>query len=297
MTEEIKQFIAYVSDIKKMSKNTEVSYQRDLLQMAEYLGEQGIGQVEKVTETSLNSYILYLEKKGKAAATISREIASMKAFFRYLFREGRIQEDPSENLKAPRIERKLPDILSVEEVQRLLEQPSGSTPKEIRDKAMLELMYATGLKVSEIIALKVEDVNMAVGFLTCHEGKKERMVPFGRNAKNALARYLDGTRNAMIRGEQTDVLFVNCNGRPMSRQGFWKILKYYGRTAQLSMEITPHTLRHCFAAHLLGNGADIHVVQAMLGHAGVASTQMYMALGTNTNTTMRSAYQESHPRK
>ncbi|MDO4326419.1 MAG: site-specific tyrosine recombinase XerD [bacterium] len=297
MTEEIKQFIAYVSDIKKMSKNTEVSYQRDLLQMAEYLREQGIGQVEKVTETSLNSYILYLEKKGKAAATISREIASMKAFFRYLFREGRIQEDPSENLKAPRIERKLPDILSVEEVQRLLEQPSGSTPKEIRDKAMLELMYATGLKVSEIIALRVEDVNMAVGFLTCHEGKKERMVPFGRNAKNSLARYLDGTRNAMIRGEQTDVLFVNCNGRPMSRQGFWKILKYYGRTAQLSMEITPHTLRHCFAAHLLENGADIHVVQAMLGHAGVASTQMYMALGTNPNTTMRNTYQESHPRK
>lgn len=297
MTEEIKQFIVYVSDIKKMSKNTEVSYQRDLLQLAEYLVTQGIEQVEKVTETSLNSYILYLEKNGRAAATISREIASIKAFFRYLVREGKVQEDPSENLRAPRIERKLPDILSVEKVQRLLEQPSGSSPKEIRDKAMMELMYATGLKVSEIITLKVEDVNMAVGFLTCHEGKKERMVPFGRNAKNALAKYLDGTRNAMMRGQDTDILFVNCNGRPMSRQGFWKILKYYGKMAQLSVEITPHTLRHCFAAHLLGNGADIHVVQAMLGHAGVASTQMYMALGANMNTTMRTAYQEAHPRK
>ena len=297
MTEEIKQFIVYVSDIKKMSKNTEVSYQRDLLQLAEYLGTQGIEQVEKVTETSLNSYILYLEKNGRAAATISREIASIKAFFRYLVREGKVQEDPSENLRAPRIERKLPDILSVEEVQRLLEQPSSSSPKEIRDKAMLELMYATGLKVSEIITLKVEDVNMAVGFLTCHEGKKERMVPFGRNAKNALAKYLDGTRSTMMRGQDTDILFVNCNGRPMSRQGFWKILKYYGKMAQLSVEITPHTLRHCFAAHLLGNGADIHVVQAMLGHAGVASTQMYVALGANMNATMRTAYQEAHPRK
>lgn len=278
MTEEIRQFIEYLVKERKVSKNTEVSYQRDLLQMADYLESQGIHQTEKVTETSLNSYILYLEKEGRAATTVSRAIASMRAFFHYAIREHWIQEDPSEFLKAPRIEKKLPDILSQREVERLLAQPSGSSLKEIRDKAMLELMYATGLRVSELISLSVDDLNMSVGFLTCRDEKKERMIPFGRTAKAALNRYLENARERLLKGNESSLLFVNCSGKAMSRQGFWKILKHYGEMADIETPITPHTLRHSFAAHLLSSGADIHTVQAMMGHAGIGSTQMYAAV-------------------
>lgn len=278
MTEEIRQFIEYLVKERKVSKNTEVSYQRDLLQMADYLESQGIHQTEKVTETSLNSYILYLEKEGRAATTVSRAIASMRAFFHYAIREHWIQEDPSEFLKAPRIEKKLPDILSQREIERLLAQPSGSSLKEIRDKAMLELMYATGLRVSELISLSVDDLNMSVGFLTCRDEKKERMIPFGRTAKAALNRYLENARERLLKGNESNLLFVNCSGKAMSRQGFWKILKHYGEMADIETPITPHTLRHSFAAHLLSSGADIHTVQAMMGHAGIGSTQMYAAV-------------------
>ncbi|MDO4295060.1 MAG: tyrosine recombinase [bacterium] len=282
MTEEIKQFITYLEDEKKMSKNTIISYRRDLMQMAEYLETQGICELEKVTTTSLNSYILYQEKEGKAATTISRSVASMKAFFYYVYMQKKTTDNPAEPLKAPRIERKMPDILTTEEVHRLLRQPSGTTAKELRDRAMLELMYATGLRVSELITLPVQDINMSVGFLTCRDEKRERVVPFGKSVKNVLARYLDGGRSVLLKGEESPLLFVNCNGKPMSRQGFWKILKYYGEQAKLPIAITPHTLRHSFAAHLLNSGADIHVVQAMMGHAGIASTQMYAALGKKT---------------
>lgn len=283
MTEEIRQFIEYLVKERKVSKNTEVSYQRDLLQMADYLESQGIHQTEKVTETSLNSYILYLEKEGRAATTVSRAIASMRAFFHYAIREHWIQEDPSEFLKAPRIEKKLPDILSQREVERLLAQPSGSSLKEIRDKAMLELMYATGLRVSELISLSVDDLNMSVGFLTCRDEKKERMIPFGRTAKAALNRYLENARERLLKGNESSLLFVNCSGKAMSRQGFWKILKHYGEMADIETPITPHTLRHSFAAHLLSSGADIHTVQAMMGHAGIGSTQMYAAVTAKKN--------------
>lgn len=279
MTEEIKQFITYLEDEKKMSKNTIISYRRDLMQMAEYLETQGICELEKVTKTSLNSYILHQEKEGKAATTISRSVASMKAFFYYAYMQKKTRENPTEQLKAPRIERKIPDILTQEEVQRLLRQPSGNSAKELRDRAMLELMYATGLRVSELISLQVKDINMTVGFLTCRDEKKERMVPFGKSVKNIVTRYLDNGRSVLLKGEESPLLFVNCNGKPMSRQGFWKILKYYGEQAKLPIAITPHTLRHSFAAHLLNSGADIHVVQTMMGHVGIASTQMYAALG------------------
>lgn len=283
MTEEIRQFIEYLVKERKVSKNTEVSYQRDLFQMADYLESQGIHQTEKVTETSLNSYILYLEKEGRAATTVSRAIASVRAFFHYAVREHWIQEDPSEFLKAPRIEKKLPDILSQKEVEMLLAQPSGNSLKEIRDKAMLELMYATGLRVSELIGLSVDDLNMSVGFLRCRDEKKERMIPFGKTAKAALSRYLENARERLLKGNESNLLFVNCSGKAMSRQGFWKILKHYGEMADIKTAITPHTLRHSFAAHLLSSGADIHTVQTMMGHAGIGSTQMYAAVATKKN--------------
>lgn len=277
MLEAIQDFVIYLRDVKKTSKNTEISYQRDLMQLEEYLRTQGILEPEKVTKTSLNSYILYMEKKGKATTTISRELAAIKAFFHYQFKEGRIKKDPAELLRAPKVEKKAPVILSVEEVQSLLSQPEGKNAKEIRDKAMLELLYATGIRVSELINLRLSDINLSVGFLVCRDGQRERTIPFGKKASKALSAYLEQARSQLLKGQESDLLFTNCNGRAMTRQGFWKIIKYYGEKAGIQADITPHSLRHSFAAHLLRSGADIQAVQAMLGHSDMATTQVYAA--------------------
>lgn len=275
MGAEIEAFINYLEQEKKASKNTVVSYRRDLMQLAAYLEEQGISDPSKVTKTSLNSYVFYLERQGKATTTISRVLASIKAFFHYEFREGRIRKDPAEMLKTPKIEKKPPVILSVREVDSFLKQPDGDSPKEVRDKAMLELLYATGIRVSELIGLRVRDVNLSVGFITCRDEQKERTIPFGKTASQALNRYLSDSREKLLKGHDSPWLFTNCSGQPMSRQGFWKIVKYYGEKAGITSDITPHTLRHSFAAHLIGNGADIQAVQTIMGHADLATTQMY----------------------
>lgn len=276
MGAEIAAFIEYLVSEKKASKNTVLSYRRDLMQMMAYLETQGIYEVSKVTKTSLNSYILYLESQGKATTTISRVLASLKAFFHYEFREGRIPKDPAEMLKPPKIEKKPPVIMSLTEIDSFLKQPSGDTPKEVRDKAMLELLYGTGIRVSELINLKVSDVNLSIGFLTCRDEQKERTIPFGRSANQALKSYLEGSREKLLKGHQDcSWLFTNCSGRPMSRQGFWKIVKHYGKMAGIDTEITPHTLRHSFAAHLISSGTDMMAVKSMLGHADLATTQMY----------------------
>lgn len=277
MVGEIANFVEYLKDVKKTSRNTQVSYQRDLLQLCEYLEGQGIYEVSKVTRTSLNSYILYLEREGKATTTISRVLASIKAFFHYEFSMGNIKRDPAELLKAPKIEKKAPVILTVEEIEALMAQPCGRNAKEIRDKAMLELLYATGIRVSELVHLKLEDVNLNVGFITCRDQQKERMVPFGKVARKALQEYLMNSRGILLKGRESEWLFTNCSGLPMSRQGFWKIIKFYGDKAGIKSDITPHSLRHSFAAHLLHNGADIHAVQAMLGHSDTSTTQAYTA--------------------
>lgn len=295
MVDDIKEFVVYLREVKKTSVNTEISYQRDLLQMASYLKEKGITEAGKVTKTSLNSYILFLEKEGRATTTISRVLASMKAFFHYEVSSGKIHRDPAELLKAPRVEKKVPTILTVEEVNCLLAQPGGDAPKEIRDKAMLELLYATGIRVSELIHLKVEDINLNVGFITCRDGVKERTVPFGKVARQALLDYMEKARKVLLKGSESEWLFTNCSGKPMSRQGFWKIIKYYGEKAGIQADITPHTLRHSFAAHLLKNGADVHAVQAMLGHSDMATTQAYMAY--SQTGAMREAYTGAHPRR
>ena len=276
MGAEIAAFIEYLVSEKKASKNTVLSYRRDLMQMMAYLETQGIYEVSKVTKTSLNSYILYLESQGKATTTISRVLASLKAFFHYEFREGRIPKDPAEMLKPPKIEKNPPVIMSLTEIDSFLKQPSGDTPKEVRDKAMLELLYGTGIRVSELINLKVSDVNLSIGFLTCRDEQKERTIPFGRSANQALKSYLEGSREKLLKGHQDcSWLFTNCSGRPMSRQGFWKIVKHYGKMAGIDTEITPHTLRHSFAAHLISSGTDMMAVKSMLGHADLATTQMY----------------------
>ncbi len=294
MESEINAFIIYLHNIRKTSGNTEMSYRRDLVKVKKYMEEQGISDVKKITSTNLNSYILYLEKNKFSAATISRNIASLKAFYHYMFKEGMVNEDAAEALHAPKIEKKLPEILSTEEVVRLLEQPSGDSPKEIRDKAMLELLYATGIRVTELINLKLRDVNLQMGYLMCRDGGKERVIPFGTEAKGALVRYLGGTRAAMVSDAESEYLFVNCSGQPMSRQGFWKLIKFYAKKAGIEEDITPHTLRHSFAAHLVENGADLRSVQEMLGHSDISTTQIYANM---SHGRIREVYAKTHPRR
>ncbi len=293
MNTEINEFIVYLHNVKKTSENTEQSYRRDLMKVRNYMEQQGIEDVKKITITNLNSYILFLEKNKFSAATISRNIASLKAFYHYMFKAGMVMEDTAETLHAPKIEKKMPEILTTDEVVRLLEQPLGNSPKEIRDKAMLELLYATGIRVTELIHLKLEDVNLQMGYLFCRDGEKERIIPFGNEAKNALLRYLEGTRTAMIKDKESEYLFVNCSGQPMSRQGFWKLVKYYAKKAGIVADITPHTLRHSFAAHLVENGADLRSVQEMLGHSDISTTQIYANMN---HSRIREVYAKAHPR-
>lgn len=204
-----------------------------------------------------------------------------------------MSEDPTRLLKAPAIEKRIPNVLTVTQIDNLLSQPSGDLPKEIRDKAMLELLYATGIRVSELIRLKAEDVNLKLGYIICRDKAKERIVPFGLTAKNSVLRYITEARDRLLKGQETEALFVNCSGRPMSRQGFWKIVKSYGDKAGIEEDITPHTLRHSFALHLVENGADLRAVQEMMGHSVISTTQVYADM---KNTKIREEYNKAHPR-
>lgn len=293
MTQDIQNFIQYLHQVKQTSVNTEVSYARDLRKMSEYLAAQGVVDLNAVTATNLNSYVLFLEKEGMKPSTISRNIASMKAFYHYLEKERRMVNDPSGLLKAPKIEKKMPTILSTEEVTRLLEQPGGNSPKELRDKAMLELLYATGIRVSELISLRIKDVNLQMEYVSCTDGHKERIIPFGKVARDALQSYLQNGRGRLIEEDSCEWLFTNCSGQAMSRQGFWKLIKSYGKKAGIQAEITPHTLRHSFAAHLVSNGADLKSVQEMLGHSDISTTQIYSQVGQGR---IREVYLKAHPR-
>lgn len=293
MEKEINAFIVYLHNVKNTSKNTEMSYKRDLEKVQHYLSARGKTTMASVTAQDLDDYVKYLEDNQFAAATVSRNIASLKAFYHYMTETGMLTEDIAERLKAPKIEKKIPEIMSPDEVVRLLEQPSGNSSKEIRDKAMLELLYATGIRVTELITLKVSDVNMQMNFILCRDRNKERVIPFGTAARNALTRYLEGTRDSMLENQDTEILFVNCSGQPMSRQGFWKLVKYYAKKADIKADITPHTLRHSFAAHLVENGADLRSVQEMLGHSDISTTQIYATLN---HSHIREVYAKAHPR-
>jgi tyrosine recombinase XerD len=294
MINAIQEFIRYLHNTKKTSKNTEVSYERDLRKMMQYFETQGIKDVSGITMTNVNSYMLYLEREKFASSTVSRSVASMRAFFQYLIKMNVIKEDPAEHLKPPKVDKKVPETLSVAEMELLLKQPSKEKPKGIRDRAMLELLYATGIRVSELIHLKLTDVNMQLGYITCNESGRERIIPFGSISKKALKNYLNSAREVLAGTGHSDTLFINCSGKPMSRQGFWKVLKGYANDAKIITAITPHTLRHSFATHLIQNGADLKSVQEMLGHADISSTQIYLDLNVNK---IRSVYAKTHPRK
>ena len=293
MEREVQEYISYLHNVKHTSNNTEMSYKRDLLKVCHFMQERGINSATAVKEQDLKAYIHALEEQKLAAATVSRNIASIKAFFLYLFSEGKIQNDAALCLKAPKIEKKMPEILTMGEVSALLEQANGDSPKEIRDKAMLELLYATGIRVTELISLKVSDVNLPMHFIMCRDPHKERMSPFGTQAHDALERYLGGVRAEMVEDKSSEILFANCSGKPMSRQGFWKLIKFYAKKAGITADITPHTLRHSFAAHLVENGADLKSVQEMLGHSDISTTQIYANMNHNR---IREVYAKAHPR-
>ncbi len=290
---ELPLFIDYLKEKKNASESTVSSYRCDLKKLERYLKEHGIEDVQSVTPTNLNSYVLYLEKQGLSTATVSRNVASMKAYFHYAYYNRKIEKDPTETIKAPHIEKKAPGILSMEETIRLLEQPSGSTPKEQRDRAMLELLYATGVRVTELISMKLTDIHLSMNYIICRDGEKERVIPFGENARKAIERYLSYGRKELLKEAESEYLFVNCSGKMMSRQGFWKLVKRYAQKAGIMADITPHTLRHSFAAHLVQNGADLKSVQEMLGHSDIATTQIYLNMNVER---MKSVYRKVHPR-
>ncbi|MCI6331283.1 MAG: site-specific tyrosine recombinase XerD [Lachnospiraceae bacterium] len=286
-------FITYLHNVKKKSENTVLSYNRDLTKFIKYLRTNKITSLDKVEEKDLEKYIKELNDNGFKSATVSRNIASLKAFFHYLNNEGVLSNDPTKSLKSPKIEKKIPEILTTDEVFALLEQPSGDSPKEIRDKAMLELLYATGIRVSELINLEASDVNLKTSSILCRDGSKSRTIPYGKKAKDALTRYLEGAREAIVDNKESTILFANCSGQKMSRQGFWKLIKHYAKKAGIESDITPHTLRHSFAAHLVENGADLRSVQEMLGHSDISTTQIYANM---SHSHIREVYNRTHPR-
>ena len=285
-------FTNFLVNDKKLSDNTLQSYRRDIEQYMSYVNSNNL-DFKAANKTSIITYLMYLQKEGKATSTISRNLASIRSFYQYMVRTKVIEEDPTEGLESPKMEKRLPKVLSVSEVNLLLEQPKCVDLKGYRDKAMLEILYATGIRVSELISLDVSDVNEEMGFIKCRNAHKERVIPMGTSACAALSAYLREARNAMIHTDKETALFVNTNGGRLTRQGFWKIIKQYKNQAKISMDITPHTLRHSFATHLVENGADLHAIQEMLGHSDISSTQIYAQLA---NSKLKEVYQKTHPR-
>ncbi len=289
----IEEFINFLEKDKRLSQNTLQSYKRDIEQYTTYLNGINIHTITKTSKTTIIVYLLYLQKKGRATSTISRNLASIRSFYQYVEKSGIIDYNPTSGLESPKVEKKLPQILSTQEVELLLEQPKCVDLKGYRDKAMLELLYATGIRVSELISLDISDLNLDIGFILCNKVSRERMIPIGSMAISALKSYIAKSRSLMIQDHEEKALFVNLNGKRLTRQGFWKIIKQYKNQAKISKDITPHTLRHSFAAHLLENGADLRSIQEMLGHSDISSTQIYAQIAKNK---IREVYKKTHPR-
>jgi integrase/recombinase XerD len=289
MLDLIKAYENYLNKVKKASANTVASYMRDVRQFADWLD----ADISDATKLNITDYLYHLEQDGRSAATISRTLASIKNFYAYLMSSGFCESTPVADIKINRGEKKLPQILTGREIELLLSQPVCIDAKGYRDKAMLEVMYATGMRVSELIELDLDDVNLELGIIKCTAAKKSRAIPLYPAALRALAVYIRDIRDSMLLNSNESALFVNVNGSRMSRQGFWKILKHYQATARIDKEITPHTLRHSFAVHLLENGADLGSLQELMGHCDISSTQMYTHL---VNQKIKSVYEKCHPK-
>ena len=293
MEKQLKQFFKFLENDKKVSNNTLQSYKRDLEQYKNYLLTNDL-KYNKVEEKEIKDYLQYLvEEQNKKPSTISRMIASIRSFYQYEVKNKKVSSDPTENVQSPKIEKKAPCILTTKEVELLLEQPTDEDLKGIRDKAMLEFAYATGMRVTEIISLNVEDVNIEQEYVECKTGKKKRDIPLGKMALSAIKEYLNKARDVLVKSDKEKALFVNVNGKRLTRQGFWKIIKYYQEQAHIDKDITPHTLRHSFATHLLQNGAELKAIQTMLGHSDISSTQVYMQF---QNDGLNNIYKKAHPR-
>lgn len=293
MKDFVLKFLDFLEKDKRLSLNTLQSYRRDIEQYITYLNEIKLQNIANTNKTTVIAYLLHLQKKGRATSTISRNLASIRSFYQYLTKNGVINADPTEELESPKVEKKLPQILSTKEVELLLDQPKCDDLKGFRDKAMLELLYATGIRVSELICLDVSDINLDMGFIKCNKGTRERMIPIGSLSIQAINEYLAKSRNLLIQRNDEKALFVNVNGKRLTRQGFWKIIKIYKNQAKINKDITPHTLRHSFAAHLLENGADLRSIQEMLGHSDISSTQVYAQIAKNR---IKEVYKKTHPR-
>lgn len=292
MEEQLNLFFGFLENEKKVSTNTLQSYKRDLKQFEKYV-EENEEDYSKITDEGIKEYISYMQEIGKKPSTISRGLASIRSFYQYEAKNKAVKKDPTEGIQSPKIEKRVPSVLTSNEVALLLEQPKNVDLKGTRDKAMLEFAYATGMRVTEIISLNVQDVNLETGYVTCKSGKKERTIPIGNMSLKALKEYILSARPTIIKDENEKALFVNVNGQRLTRQGFWKIIKYYKEQAHIEKDITPHVLRHSFATHLLQNGADLKSIQTMLGHSDILSTQIYMQF---QDESLKNIYKKAHPR-
>ena len=293
MADHIADYCRYLTEEKHVQKNTLNSYARDLNQFQAWLLDTGITDLKKVNRDTVSEYLHHMADQGKSPATITRSAASIRSFYNYMMQAGRVKANPAKAVTTAKVERKCPEILTNREVELFLEQPKCDDEKGFRDHAMLELLYATGIRVSELIGLDINDVNLSAGFIRCRSKGKERIVPLYPAAIRALEDYVKDIRPRIIADEDEPALFVNMNGERMSRQGFWKIIKYYQEKAEIDKDITPHTLRHSFAVHLLENGADLRSIQEMLGHADISSTQIYTHV---IKKQLKDVYNKAHPR-
>ena len=283
----------YLAKVKQASSNTISSYMRDIRQFAQWLRDSEGLDVVEASQLNISGYLSHLESDGRSGATISRNLASLKNFYSYVVSSGFLEQSPVVDIHVDRGEKKLPQILTGHEIELLLAQPNCVDAKGFRDKAMLEVMYATGIRVTELIDLDVDDVNLELGIIKCSSARKSRSIPLYPGALKALTVYLNEVRNTMVANPAEQALFVNVGGVRMSRQGFWKILKHYQSTARIEKEITPHTLRHSFAVHLLENGADLGSLQELMGHSDISSTQMYTHM---VNQKLKAVYEKCHPK-
>jgi integrase/recombinase XerD len=292
MEKQINNFLEFLQKDKKLTENTLQSYKRDISQYENYIEKNNLDYAS-VDEDAIKGYLAYLQENGKKTSTVSRNLASIRSFYQYSVRVKDIKKDPTENVQSPKIEKRIPNVLSTKEVELLLEQPEDTDLKGIRDKAMLEFAYATGMRVTEIISLDIKDINVKEGYVICKTGTKQRTIPLGEMSIKALKNYVDESRPYLIKSDDEPSLFVNINGKRLTRQGFWKIVKFYKEQAHIDKEITPGVLRHSFATHLLQNGADLKAIQTMLGHSDISSTQVYMQF---QDEGIKNIYKKAHPR-